>query len=329
MKVLIREGSAARNLDSLKSLYRTNPEMIMLCSDDLHPEMLEKRHINKLIAALISDGFDRFDVIRSATVNPVRHYDLESGLMQEGDNADFIVVDSLEKMNVRETWIGGKRVFENGVRSFTYKPGKILNNFKCSPINPEEIRVAGRKGIMRVMEAYDGDLKTGEIHRKISGSLVIGSDISEDILKIVVKERYRDLPPAVGFIKGFGLKRGAFASSVSHDSHNIVAVGTSDEDIAAAINRIVEMKGGLAVSSDGNTDSLQLNIGGIMSDRSCPEVARAYSRLNEIVRSAGCRMAAPFMTLSFMALLVIPDLKIGDRGLFDVNKFKPVPLFID
>jgi len=329
MKVLIREGSAAKNLDSLKELYNSDPEMVMLCSDDLHPEMLEKGHINKLIARLVSEGFDPIDVIRSATINPILHYNLDSGLLRAGDRADFIVVDELGKMNVRETWIGGKRLFRDGVRSFGYEPGKALNNFKCSKINSDDIIVNGRPGTVRVIEAYEGDLRTGESRRIIKDSRHVEADINQDMLKIVVKERYRDFPAAVGFIKGFGLKKGAFAGSVSHDSHNIVAVGTNDRDIVAAINCIVEMTGGLAVSADERISALQLDIGGIMSDRPCREVAGDYNRLNQLVRSFGCKMSAPFMTLSFMSLLVIPDLKIGDKGLFDVNDFRPVPLFVE
>jgi adenine deaminase len=329
MKILIREGSAARNLDALKFLYRSDPEMVMLCSDDLHPEMLEERHINKLIAMLISEGYDPVDVIRSATLNPVNHYNLEAGLLRKGDSADLIVVDSLNSMNVRETWIGGKKVFDNGTRSFSYIPGKPINNFLCRTIDTADIIVKGKAGIIRIIEAFDGELRTKEIRKIIHDRSFISPDISDDILKIVVKERYRDSPPVTGFIKGFGLKRGAFASSVAHDSHNIVSVGTNDEDIAAAVNTIVTMKGGLAVSTNEKVTSLQLNIGGIMSDRSCEAVAKDYNRLNHLVQSLGCTMAAPFMTLSFMALLVIPDLKIGDKGLFDVNLFKPVPLFVE
>jgi adenine deaminase len=329
MKILIREGSAARNLDALKDLYKSDPDMVMLCSDDLHPEMLEKRHINKLIARLVSEGFDPVDVIRSATINPVDHYNLEAGLLRIGDRADLIVVDSLNDMNVRETWIDGKKVFDNGTRNFSYIPGKTLNNFVCRTIDTAGIRVSGRAGNMRIIEAFDGELLTKEVRKFISDTAFVLPDIHEDILKIVVKERYRDAPPETGFIKGFGLKQGAFASSVAHDSHNIVSVGTNDEDIAAAINKIVRMKGGLAVSINKKVTSLQLNIGGIMSDRSCEDVAREYNRLNKLVQSLGCTMSAPFMTLSFMALLVIPDLKIGDRGLFDVNLFKPVPLFVE
>ncbi|MCX6253753.1 MAG: adenine deaminase [Bacteroidia bacterium] len=329
MKILIREGSAARNLNSLKDLFYTNPEKIMLCSDDLHPEMLEKRHINKLVGSLISDGFDVFDVIRSATINPVKHYNLEAGLLQQGENADFILVDSLKQMNVLETWIGGEKVFADGKVLFSYTPGMAINNFKCLTINESVIRVTNKHRKMRVIKAFEGELLTKEIIVFPGTKKFVASDIDNDILKIVVKDRYNDSFPVIGFIKGFGLKHGAFASSIAHDSHNIISVGTNDRDITNSVNEIVKQKGGLAVSSGGKAISLQLNIGGIMTTRSCREVAQDYEKLNELVKSLGCTMAAPFMTLSFMALLVIPDLKIGDRGLFDVNKFELVSLFVD
>jgi adenine deaminase len=327
MKVLIREGSAAKNLNSLKGLYGTNPEMVMLCSDDLHPEMLEKRHINGLISVLIKEGYDLFDVIRSATVNPVMHYGLEAGLLRVGDSADFIVVGSLEEMNVQETWIAGMNVFDNGKVNFSYVPGGKVNNFNCSVIDSDELVVRSTSGKMRIIVASEGELLTGELLKDVVLNSVILPDMSDDILKIVVKDRYKDSTPAVGYIKGFGIKEGAYASSVSHDSHNIVCVGCNDEDIAAAINEIVKMKGGLSVSYHGELSSLQLDIGGIMTTRSCTEVAAGYTRLSEKVKALGCPLTAPFMTLSFMALLVIPDLKIGDRGLFDVRTFSPVSLF--
>jgi len=329
MKILIREGSAARNLNSLKELFITHPEMVMLCSDDLHPEMLQKRHINKLIAQLISEGFNAFDVIRSATINPVKHYNLEAGLLRSGENADFILVDSLRKMNVLETWIDGEKVFANGNVMFRYIPGKAVNNFRCLPIDESDIRVANQHGKIRVIEAFEGELLTKELIRTSGTNKLVGSDTDNDVLKIIVKDRYNDSPPVPGFIKGFGLKEGAFASSVAHDSHNIISIGTNDKDITSSVNEIVRQKGGLAVSSGGKLVSLQLNIGGIMTTRYCGEVARDYEKLNELVKSLGCAMAAPFMTLSFMALLVIPDLKIGDRGLFDVKKFCHVPLFLE
>jgi adenine deaminase len=302
--------------------------MIMLCSDDLHPEMLQVRHINKLIALLISEGFNLYDVIRSATINPSEHYNLNAGLLREGDNADFIIADSLDKMNIIETWIDGERVFAEGTVLFTYRPGRAVNNFNCSPLREEEIRVRNKGGIIRIIEAFDAELLTNEILLQTGFMEYILPDTENDVLKIVVKDRYHDSPPAVGFIKGFGLKKGAFASSVAHDSHNIISVGTNDIDIMTSINEIVSLKGGLAVSSGNETKSLQLNIGGIMSTNSCSEVAHNYEKLNEVVKSYGCSLKAPFMTLSFMALLVIPDLKISDKGLFDVKKFELVSLFV-
>lgn len=327
MKILIREGSAARNLNALKDLYKTNPDMVMLCSDDLHPEMLQIRHINKLIAGLIKEGFDKFDVIRSATVNPVMHYNLDSGLLKPGDRADFILVDNLKTMNVIETWIEGKKIFSDGNVLFKYKPGKAVNNFNCLRVTEVDIRVKNEGGNMRIIETFDGELLTKGFSVKAGSMKLVEADPDNDILKIVVKDRYKDSAPAIGFIKGFGLKKGAFASSIAHDSHNIISIGTNDKDIVNAINEIVRLKGGLAVSSEGQLKSLQLNIAGIMTTSSCSEVALDYENLNKLVKSCGCTMKAPFMTLSFMALLVIPDLKIGDKGLFDVKKFELVTLF--
>lgn len=329
MKILIREGSAAKNLNSLKALFNTNPDMVMLCSDDLHPEMLQKRHINKLIAGLISQGFNEFDVIRSATVNPSEHYNLNAGLLRPGDSADFILVDSLKKMNIQETWIRGEKVFSNGKVMFKYRKGKFINNFHCSQINESDIKVKNKYRDIRIIVAEEGELLTAEIHGSSGGLEYVTPDIGSDLLKIVVKDRYKDLPPSVGFIKGFGLKEGAYASSIAHDSHNIISVGTNDHDIVNSINEIVRLKGGLAVSSGKTIESIQLNIGGIMTTRSVDEIAYDYEKLNQLVNSLGCRMKAPFMTLSFMALLVIPDLKIGDQGLFDIKKFKPVSLFVE
>jgi adenine deaminase len=329
MKILIREGSAARNLDALKSLIRTDPEMVMLCSDDLHPEMLINRHINKLVSDLISENFDIFDVLRSCSVNPVKHYGLEAGLLIPGGPADFIVVDDYKKMNVLETWIKGNKVYDRGTVLFNYNKGGAINKFNCSEIESAAIEVPQKSKKMNVIEAFDGELLTKKTITDTGKNLLVGSDIANDILKVIVKDRYNDTPPAVAFIKGFGLKRGAFASSVAHDSHNIICVGTSDEEIVAVVNEIVKMKGGLAVSSGGRISSLKLNIAGIMSDSSCGEVAAGYKDLTKKVRSLGSHLQAPFMTLSFMALLVIPELKIGDRGLFDVTEFRPTSLFVD
>ena len=231
-------------------------------------------------------------------------------------------------MNVLETWIDGVLVFGDGKVQFSYDSGKAVNKFNCSEVRAEDIRIINNGGRIRVIEAFEGELLTKELIIEAGVNKFIGSNVSDDILKIIVKDRYKDGAPAVGFIKGFGLKRGAFASSIAHDSHNIIAVGTTDEDIVNAINQIISVKGGLTVSCHGITDSLTLNIGGIMTTRSCDEVANDYEKLNKLVGEYGCKMKAPFMTLSFMALLVIPDLKISDRGLFDGKKFEMVSLFL-
>jgi adenine deaminase len=329
MKILIREGSAARNLEALKDLYRKYPEKIMLCSDDIHPEMLAERHINKIVARLFNDGYDLFDILRSCTLNPIEHYKLEAGMLREGDNADFIIVDDPGKMNVLETWIKGDRVFEKGTVMFRYSGGQSINNFICSEISESQIQVNNTGARLRIIQAFDGELFTKETSIKSGPGIHVKQDVSNDILKLVVKDRYGDAPPAVGFIKGFGLKKGAFASSVAHDSHNIICVGTNDEDIVSCINELVRLQGGLAVTCGKRKKSFKLNIGGIMSDNTCEKTATSYRTLESMARSMGCVLQAPFMTLSFMALLVIPELKISDKGLFDGTRFQPVPLFVE
>lgn len=329
MKILIREGSAARNLNALKDLIRTDPGMVMLCSDDLHPEMLEKRHINKIAAQLISRDYNLFDVIRSCTSNPVSHYGLNAGLLQPGQPADFIVVDDYRTMDVIETWIDGVKVFDRGKVLFDYPGSLPVNKFNCSEISASDIKVSRQGKRIRVIQAFDGELLTKEYTWETGNSNYVDQDTDSDILKIVVKDRYKDSAPSTGFIKGFGLKKGAFASSVAHDSHNIICVGTNDKDIVVAINEIVRIKGGLAVSSEGKISSLPLPVAGIMSNEPVGEVARKYESLSNRVKLLGCKMSAPFMTLSFMALLVIPELKLSDKGLFDGRGFRFVPLFVD
>lgn len=329
MKILIREGSAARNLEALKNLIKINPQMVMLCSDDLHPEMLMARHINKIVAQLISEGFDKYDVIKCCTVNPVKHYGLDAGLLKAGQSADFILVDDIKKMNVLETWIRGNKVYDRGTVFFNYKRAKNINNFNCSAIKTEDIIIPRTSKKMLVIEAFEGELFTKKVISDTGKKRNVESNIKEDILKIVVKDRYNNTPPSVAFIKGFGLKHGAFGSSVAHDSHNIICVGTTDEDIVSAVNEIIRLKGGLAVSSGEKISSLRLSIAGIMSDNSCEEVAADYEALTHKVKSMGGRLKAPFMTLSFMALLVIPELKLSDKGLFDGEKFDFTSLLVD
>jgi adenine deaminase len=328
MKILIREGSAAKNLDDLAPLLGYKPDDVMLCTDDLHPETLAKGHINKMVARLIGLGYDLFNVVRAASVNTIEHYNLKTGLLRKGDPADFIVVDDPARMNVLQTWINGKMVFD-GDRTL-FGPGEVkgINRFKCTRLLTDEIRVINEGGKINVIVAHNGELLTGAEVASAGEDPFVTARPEEDLLKIVVKERYNDRPPAVGFIRGFGLKSGAMASSVAHDSHNIIAVGTNDRDIVTAINLIIDAEGGLSVVSEERAEILRLPVAGIMSDMPVTAMANRYEALSETVRSLGSSLDAPFMTLSFMALLVIPRLKMSDRGLFDGLSFNHVPLFV-
>jgi len=327
MKVLIREGSAARNLSKLHPLLKESPENVMLCCDDIHPEMLVEGHINIMAGSLINQGYDLFDVLRAATVNPVEHYGLEVGLLREGEPADFIIVDEPGRLKTVETWINGEKVFGDGKLFFAAGKAARVNKFNSSSITVDSIRVINRTGRINVIDVYDGELYTTHFKKRWSEGQFVNSSLNDDILKIVVKERYRDMPPAIAFVRGFGLKKGAFASSVAHDSHNIVAVGTDDDNIVTVINRVVQMKGGLAVTDGMVIKEIPLPIAGIMSDVPCGTIAEKYLHLSDMVKYMGSQLKAPFMTLSFMALLVIPEIKLGDRGLFDGNKFEFIDLF--
>ncbi len=329
MKIQIREGSAARSLEKFHYLISENIDMLMICSDDLHPEMLKRGHINVLLKRLLEKGYDMFDVLKMISLNPVIHYDLDVGLLREGDPADFIIIDSVEAFNILETWINGRKVYGDGKVLFRSPEVKRVNNFNSSAIKPEDIRVVAAGGKLNVIVASDGDLVTGKnIVEVNSDGKYLLTDPGEDILKIIVKDRYNDGFPSVAFIKGFGLKKGAFASSVAHDSHNIIAVGVDNQSICQAVNMIVETRGGLAVCTGEDCFNIELPVAGIMSDVPCGTIAEEYEKLTEIVREIGCRLNSPFMTLSFMALLVIPELKISDKGLFDVNNFMFTDLFV-
>jgi len=291
--------------------------------------MLEKGHINLLVKRLLALGYDIFDILRIAIVNPVEHYGLDAGMLRKGDKADFIVIDNPAEFNVEETWIEGKKVYDGKNVSFESPVVRPVNNFNSGIINGDDIAVRQKKGKVRVIDAVDGELVTGTYEWTIPGAGgMLKCDTGKDILKIVVKDRYKDSDPAVAFIRGFGLKSGAFASSVAHDSHNIIAVGADDLSICTAINRIVDMKGGLVVCNKGDCSEIQLEVGGIMSDVPCGTMAEKYKKLTDLVQDMGCKLKSPFMTLSFMALLVIPELKISDKGLFDGNKFEFVGLYI-
>ena len=328
-KVAIREGSAARNFESLQPLIDQHPDECLLCSDDKHPDELLLGHINQLVARAIAAGAEPMNAIRAATLNTVRHYGLDVGLLQAGDPADFIVVEDLTDFKVRATYIGGQLVAENGKSLLPATETEVINSFHAEPISTDLLRVAAETSRVRVIDIEDGQLITGSSvadARVVDGLAV--ADPENDLLKLVVFNRYKPAPPAVAFVRGFGIKQGAFASSVAHDSHNIVAVGTNDDDLCRAINAVVENRGGLSVAAGPVSDVLPLPVAGLMSTDSCEDVAAAYSRLDSQVKRLGCDLRAPYMTLSFLALLVIPSLKLSDKGLFDADKFEFVPLFV-
>jgi adenine deaminase len=328
MMILIREGSAARNFAALHPLLRLAPAKCMFCTDDLHPDNLLHGHIDRIAARAIAEGHDLFAVLRAATLNPVQHYRLPVGLLQPGDPADFIVVDDLKDFRVRQTYIDAQLVADAGRSLIERVPAPALNRWGATAKTIEQFQVPTRDGLIRVIEASEGQLVTNELHLVASaenGWLV--SDVANDVLKIAVVNRYADAPPTVAFIRGFGLQRGAIASSVAHDSHNIVAVGTTDADLCAALNALVESRGGLAIADGPNVDVLPLEVAGLMS-RDGDAVAAGYARLNRRAHYLGSPLRAPFMTLAFMALLVIPALKLSDRGLFDGRAFRFVPLYV-
>jgi len=327
MKLLIREGSAAKNFDALHTLIGKFPESCAFCSDDKHPDDLVRGHINQLVKRALALGYDKMTVLRCATYNPVKHYALDVGLLQKGDYADFAVIDNFDNFNILKTYINGKLVAENGRSLLKRLPADIKNNFSAHKKKSEDFRVKNKEGLINVIEAIDGQLITKKlkIAPKIVGDYVV-SDPDRDILKIAVVNRYKDAPPAVAFVKNFGLKKGAIASSFAHDSHNVVAVGVADEDIARAVNLVIKHRGGLALVYDNREEILALPIAGLMSDQDGYEIAEKYSRLTAGAKDIGSDLKTPYMTLSFMALLVMPEIKLSDKGLFDAKNFKFVNL---
>ena len=329
-KILIREGSAARNFDALVSLLGVYPKQTMLCSDDKHPDELQTGHINVLVRRAVAAGIDVFDALQAACLNPIEHYKfdvggLDVGQLRVGDPADFIEAGSLAEFDVLRTWIDGELVAEQGRTTLPRIEPAVVNRFVETRVEPKQLEVATEPGNLQVVEALDGQLITHrlEVEPKVVNEKVV-SDVGNDVLKLVVMNRYHAAPPAIAFIKNFGLKRGAMASSVAHDSHNVIAVGATDEDLAAAINAVMEASGGLsAVCQDERLKQvLPLPIAGLMATGTCAEVGAAYQALDASVKRWGSPLRAPYMTLSFMALLVIPELKLSDRGLFDGGKFE-------
>ncbi len=331
MNIIIREGSAAKNFEALINLVDEFPEKIMFCSDDKHPDDLVKNHINELLRRAINDeGLDTMKVIKAATQNPVNHYGLECGLAQEGDKANFIVVDNLEHFGVKQTYIDGQVVAEDGKTKIKPVKEKPINNFENDAIDTSDISIFADSDWVQAILPQDGELVTmGEKAQIIQKKGYAYSNPDEDVLKIVAVNRYEDEEPAVAFIKNFGLKEGAIASSVAHDSHNVLAVGVNDEDITTAVNQVMAHKGGISVASGGKQDILPLPVAGLMSNEDGSWVAEQYEALDKQAKDFGSQLTAPFMTLSFMGLLVIPELKLSDQGLFDSNNFDFTEVFME
>ena len=340
MNILIREGSAAKNFDSLFACIAEYPQKTMFCADDIHPDDLLNGYINALVKRAIDKDIPVWNILQTACENPVLHYHLPIGLLQKNDSADFIVVDNLKDFNIISTFINGQCVFDSTQKEDTQinilnttavvwdKETFLPNNFHASEIDEKDLCIRPQSPNIKVIKVYNKDLFTEKLlcKAKIENDNIV-SDTKEDILKLVVYNRYQESKPAIAFVRGFNLKNGALASTIAHDSHNIIALGTSDSLIAKAINKLVETKGGVCAVNDNEARILPLPFGGLMSDRPIEEVAEKYKSLNTFATSLGCTLSAPFMTMAFVALLVIPELKLSDKGLFDVNKFDFTSLF--
>ncbi len=329
MKILIREGSAAKDFDALHGLIEAHHDMCMFCSDDKHPDDLVKGHLDALVRKALKMGLDPIKVLRCACMNPVVHYGLPVGLLQPGDPADFLVVDNLHDFTVMKTYVKGELAAENGRPVMDFERPAAVNVFCAEPKDKGDFAIRAFSGEANIIEAADGSLLTGWVTELpgVENGLVI-ADTNRDILKIALVNRYSDKPPSMGLVKGFGLRKGAIASSVAHDSHNIIATGVTDEDICRAVNRVIDHKGGLAAACGDLCEILPLPIAGLMSDRDGWEVARRYSSIQRVARELGSPLTSPFITLSFMALLVIPSIKMSDKGLFDARRFSFIDLFM-
>lgn len=327
MKIIIREGSAAKNFEALIDLLDEHWKNMMFCSDDKHPDNLEEGHINLLVKRALAKGNDLFKVLQVACINPIEHYGVAVGRLRVNDPADIIVVNNLEDFDIQQTYINGVLVAKNGITLIGQVENKVINNFDTSEKSTSDFAIAASNGEIRVIEAMDGQLITNELHYdpKLENGQVV-SDTDRDILKMTVVNRYENVEPSMAFIKNFGLKEGAIASSVGHDSHNIIAVGVDDESITKAVNMIIQAKGGVSAVSASDEMIVELPIAGIMSPKDGYQVAREYSEIDAMAKVMGATLQSPFMTLSFMALLVIPSLKLSDKGLFDGNRFEFVDI---
>jgi adenine deaminase len=329
MKILIREGSAARNFDTLIPLLKDYPDHLMFCTDDCHPDFLLDGHINKLVSRSVKLGYDVYDALKVACINPVKHYRLPVGQLKEGDQADFTIVHDLVDFNADTVFIHGVPVINNGICNLTLplkeKPDYVFRNSH----QRGKLETIASGNIVNVIGAIDGELYTEHLTLECKAGEVLVPDLANDIIKLVLLDRYSDSDPVVAFIKGLGLKRGAFGCSVAHDSHHIIAAGCDDQSLDKVLMQIVQNRGGLCVADESMLEELQLPFFGLMTDLPGEEVAGNYHRLNKWVKSMGSHLQSPFMTLSFMALTVIPRLKINHSGVFDGNLFRNIPLFTD
>lgn len=331
MKIIIREGSAAKNYNDLKPLIKSHPGSVMFCTDDSHPDdLIQFGDIDKIVRKALEDGFDLFDVLKIASLNPIEHYDLKVGTLQEGDPADFCVWKNLNFEKLMSVYIDGQLRYSSDISLFSQsdsacfvkKDYSNLNRFNRDFLTLSDLKKPVSSKITCI-KVYDGGLITDKMVFSFSSSVEnLESDLNRDLLKIVYLNRYENKPPQIAFIHGIGLKKGAFATSISHDSHNVMAVGTNDEDLLNSINTVILNKGALVVVSKEKTELLPLPIAGIMSDKSGEEVAASWEKLIRLLHQNGCTLTSPFMTLSFMALIVIPHLKLGERGLFEYDQFK-------
>lgn len=332
MNILIREGSAAKNFEALHTLIGMHPDTCMFCSDDKHPNDLLHGHINTIASRAISIGYDIFDVLTIAHLNPKKHYSIPIGSLNIGDYADFLICTDLNNLTPSAVYIKGRKVAENGKALFEVPRIDCVDFSPCdiSTIMPQDLNIPALSTHIRVIGCIPGELTTHSLDAILtSNDGLLHSDIEQDILKIAIINRYSESIPSLAFVKGIGLKQGAIASTIAHDSHNIICIGVDDESMTNAINELITCKGGIAYANGSYVDSLPLNIAGLMSSGDGYHVASEYERIDGIVRQHGSNIHAPFMTLSFLGLLVIPSLKLSDKGLFDGESFTFTSLYLD
>lgn len=325
MKILIRDGSAAKNFGSLHPLIKEHSKHLMFCTDDCHPDELLHGHINLKVRQSLALGYDVFDVLQVSSVNPVNHYKLNVGLLQEGDSADLLVVDNLQNLNIQSTFINGVDVFN--INESVTKSYSALNYVFPHSFNPSNLHSKAISNKVKAIEVINDELITNSVVVNNEAE-TLSCNLKEDVLKIAVLSRYKENELSVGLIKGFGMKKGAIAASIAHDSHHIISVGCDNASIEKCLEFIIKNRGGVCYFDGEQLHGLPLPVYGLMTDFSAEVAAAAYEKINSKVIADGCKLKAPFMTMSFMSLSVIPHLKITPAGLFDVDKFNYTELFI-